>query len=88
MSGKSVNFDDKKIKRSDFYKNKKVFRIDNTDANKLLVSKEEPYVIQNSFKHFIGYNNVVRPLCVKLPQMTGYAKKFDFNSTMSFKINN
>ena len=23
MSGKSVNFDDKKIKRSDFYKNKK-----------------------------------------------------------------
>ena len=88
MSGKSVNFDDKKIKRSDFYKNKKVFRIDNIDANKLLVSKEEPYVIQNSFTYFIGYNNVVRPLCVKLPQMTGYAKKFDFNSTMSFKINN
>ena len=23
MSGKNVNFDDKKIKRSDFYKNKK-----------------------------------------------------------------
>ena len=87
MSGKSVNFDDKKVK-SDFYKNKKVFRIDNIDANKLLVSKEEPYVIQNSFTYFTGYNNVVRPLCVKLPQMTGYAKKFDFNSTMYFKINN
>ena len=87
MSGKSVNFDDKKIK-SDFYKNKKVFQIDNIDANKLLVFKEEPCVIQNSFKYFIGYNNVVRLLCVKLPQMTGYAKKFDCNSTMSFKIYN
>ena len=30
------------------------------------------------FKYFIGYNDndVIRPLCVKLPQMTGYAKKF------------
>ena len=54
MSGKSVSFDDKKIKRSDFYKNKKVFQIDNTEANKTLVSKEKPYGTQNSFKYFIG----------------------------------
>ena len=41
------------------------------------------------FKYFIGYNDndVVRPLCVKLSQMTGYAKKFDDNVTISFKIN-
>ena len=88
MSGKGVNFDDKKIRRSDFCKNKKVFQIDNIDANKILVSKEEPYDTQNSFKYFIGYNDndVIRPLCAKLPKMTGYAKKFEFNSTMSFKI--
>ena len=47
MNGKCVNFDDKKIKRSDFYKNKKVFQIDNIDANKILLSKEEPYGTQN-----------------------------------------
>ena len=78
MSGKGVNFDDKKIRRSDFYKNKKVFQIDNIDANKILVSKEEPYDTQNSFKYFIGYNDndVIRLLCAKLPKMTGYAKKF------------
>ena len=88
MSGKSVKFDDKKVKRSDFYKNKKLFQINNINVNKILVSKEEPYGTQNSFKYFIGYNgnDVIRPLCVKLPQMTGYAKKFEFNSTMSFKI--
>ena len=27
-------------------------------------------------------------LCVRLPQMTGYAKKFDENATMSFRANN
>ena len=88
MSGKSVSFDDKKIKRSDFYKNKKVFQIDNIDANKILVYKEEPYGTHNLFKYFIGYNgnDVIRRLCAKLPQMTGYAKKFEFDLTMSFKI--
>ena len=54
MGGKSVSFDDKKIKRSDFYKNKKVFQIDNIEANKTLVSKEKLYGTQNSFKYFIG----------------------------------
>ena len=67
----------KKIKRSDSYKNKKVFQIDNIDANKILVSKENLYGTQNSFKCYIGYNenDVIRLLCVKLLQMTGYAKK-------------
>ena len=78
-----MNFDDK----SDFYKNKKVAKIDDIDVNKILVSKEEPYGTKNSFKYFIGYNDndVIRPLCVKLPQMTGYVKMFDDNVTMSFK---
>ena len=88
MSRKSVNFDVKKILKSDFYKNKKVTKIDDIDVNKILVSKEEPYGTKNSFKYFIGYddNDVVRLLCVKLPQMTGYVKKFDDNVTMSFQI--
>ena len=43
MSSKSVNFGDKKIKKSDFYKNKKVAKIVDVDVNKILFSKEEPY---------------------------------------------
>ena len=31
MSGKNINFDDKKIKKSDFDKNKKVFQTDEVD---------------------------------------------------------
>ena len=85
ISGKSVNFDDKKIKKSE-----KVFQIDYIDVNKILVSKKEPYDTKNSFKYFIRYNDndVIRPLRAKLPQMTGYAKKFHENATISFKFNN
>ena len=90
MSTKNINSDDKKIKKTEFYKNKKVFQIDDIDANKILVSKKEPYGTKNTLKYFIGYNDndVIRPLCLRLPQMTGYAKKFNENATMSFKANN
>ena len=89
MSGKTINFNDKKIKKSDFYKNKKVFLIDNIDVNNILVSKKEAYCTENSFKYFIGYNDndVIRPLLVKLSQMIGYVRKFNENVTMSFKVN-
>ena len=38
----------------------------------------------------IGYkdNDVIRPICLRLPQMTSYFKKFNENATMSFRINN
>ena len=90
MTRGNINFDDKKIKKSEFYKDKKVFQIDDFDVNKILVSKKERYGTKNAFKYFIGYNDndVIRPLCVRLPQMTGYAKKFDENATMSFRANN
>ena len=90
MSGKNINFDDKKIRKSNFYKNKKLNRIDDIDVNKILVSKKEPYETKSSLKYFIGYNDndVIRPLCIRLLQMTGYARKFNENAAMSFKVNN
>ena len=37
MSTKNINFDNKKIKKSDFYKkNKKIFNTDDINANKLI----------------------------------------------------
>ena len=90
MNTKNINFDDKKIKKSNFYKNKKAFQIDNIDVNKILVSKKEPYGTKNALNYFIGYNDndVIRSLCLRLPQMTGYFKKFNENATMSFRVNN
>ena len=37
MSRKSVNFGDKKIKKSSFYKNEKIYKIDDINFNKILV---------------------------------------------------
>ena len=82
MNRSSINFNNKKIKKSDFYnKNKNIFNINDTDINKILVSKKETYGKYNSFKYFIGYNDndVIRPLYLWLSQMTGYINKFDEN---------
>ena len=73
MNRKIINFDNKKIKKSDFYnKNKKIFNIDDIDVNKILVSKKETYGKYND-------NDVIRPLYLQLSQMTGYINKFDEN---------
>ena len=57
----------KKSKNSEFYKNKKITKIDGIDVNKILVSKKESYGTKNSFKYFIGYNDndVTRPLSIR-----------------------
>ena len=82
MSRKNVNFGDKKILKSDFYKNKKVTKIDDIDVNKILVSKEKLYGTKIEYND----NDFIRPLCIKLSQMTGYVRKLEGNTTMSFKI--
>ena len=82
MSGKSINFDDKKINKSNFYKNKKLFNIHDLDVNKILISIKESCGKKNSIKYFIGHNDDD----VIDHQMIGYGKNFDSNKTMSFKV--
>ena len=86
---KEFQFRRQKNQESDFYKNKNATKIDDIDVNKILVSKEEPYVTKKSRKYFIRHNDndVIRPLCIRLPQMIGYVKNFEGSTTMSFKIN-
>ena len=40
MNKKNINFGDKKVNKSNFYKNKRLFKIDGIDVNRILVSKE------------------------------------------------
>ena len=84
MSGKNIIFHDKKIRKRTFCKNKKINNTEDIDANNILVSQK--YGNKNLLKYFIGYNgnDIIRPLCIRLPKMTGYARKFDKNATMSF----
>ena len=86
MSRKNIDFDDKKIRESNFYRNKKINRIDHIDVNNILIPRKESYGTKNLLKCFIGYNDndIIRPLCIRILQMTGYARKFNGNATMSF----
>ena len=82
----------KKIKKNKFYKNKKIFNIDDIDFNEILISIKEPYGKNNSLIHFIGYNDndVIRPLSLKLSKMTGYINEFNENENtiiMSLRVN-
>ena len=79
MNGKSINFENKKNKKKTFYKNKKLCNIHDLDVNKTLASKRESCGTKNSLKYFIGYNDddVIKPLCINLPQMIGYVKNLD-----------
>ena len=88
ISGKNIIFHDEKIKKSNFYKNKKLSKTDDLDVNKMLISKKETQGKKGPFKYYIGYNDddIIRPLCIKLPQMIGYVKSYGNNKTMSFKV--
>ena len=88
MDGKTINFDNKKVKKSDFYKNKKKIKIDETDVNKILISKKEPYGTNNTLIYFIGYNdNVIIPLCLKLSKVTSYIRELKGKITMAPRVN-
>ena len=39
----TINFDDKKVNKKAFYKNKKPYDVYNIDTEKILVSKKESY---------------------------------------------
>ena len=43
MSGKNINFNDKKIKKIILYKNKAINSIEDINVNNILVSKKDPY---------------------------------------------
>ena len=57
MRRKNIIFDDKKVNKNNFCKNKTLIERDDIDANKTLVSKRASYDTKTSFKYFIGYNN-------------------------------
>ena len=88
MRGKNIFFGDKKIKKSNFFKSKKIFdNIDEINVDKILVSEKESYGTNKSFKHFFGYNGYdnINPFLIKRPQGTSYVKHFSDNIVISFK---
>ena len=57
MTEKTINFNNKKISKSSFYRTKRLFKIDDFDVDKILISEKELCGKKNSFKYFIAYED-------------------------------
>ena len=77
------------VNRKEFHASKQVIALNLVNTNKIVVSDKFKHSNDGS-KYFIGYlddDDVIRPSCIILPQMSGYIKYFDnAGKNMSFKI--
>ena len=89
MSEKTLKFDNIRVDKKEFHKSKQLFNLDlvNVDqiviSDKLISDKYSDY----GFKYLADYKEgeIVKPLCIILPQMSGYIKYFkNGGKNMSF----
>ena len=68
----------KKLIKKTFYSSKEAILLDSVDLSKIVVSSRWK-LTDTTYKYFCGYlnNDVIKPLCVILPQVNGYIKYFD-----------
>ena len=78
MSSQKIKFGDKEVDKRKFYSSKEAILLDSVDLSKIVVSSRWK-LNDTTYKYFCGYlnNDVIKPLCVILPQMNGYIKYFD-----------
>ena len=77
MSSQKIKFGDKEVDKKKFYSSKEAILLDSVDLRKIVVSSRWK-LNDTIYKYFCGYlNNVIKPLCVILPEMSGYIKYFD-----------
>ena len=64
MSGKNTNFNDNKIRKSYFYKNKEIYNIEDIDANKISVTKNM-HMVQNMLQNLMKMRPCYLELIIK-----------------------
>ena len=75
MSKKTLQFNDILLNKKEFHKSKESIDLFSVNIDQIVVSNK--FKRNNeSFKHFIGYQKgeILKPLCIILPQMCGYIK--------------
>ena len=86
MSSQQIKFGDKEVDKKKFYSSREAILLDSVDLSKIVVSSRWK-LNDTAYKYFCGYlnNDVIKLLCVILPQMRGYIKYFDNSGkNMSF----
>ena len=89
MSEQTLKFGKDVVNKKDFHASKQTIALDLVENSRILVSDKFNFSDEGC-KYFIGYlhdDDVIKPLCIILPQMSGYIKYFDNGGkNMSFKI--
>ena len=89
MSKQTLKFGDIVVHKRKFHASKQAIPLNPINTNNIVVSYRIKHN-DNGYKYFIGClhgDDVIRPLCIILPQMSGYIKYFDNGGeNMSFKI--
>ena len=88
MSEKTLKFDNIRVNKKEFHKSKQPIDLDLINVDQIVVSDKFKHS-DDGFKYFIGYkeSEIVKPLCIILPQMTVYIKYFENSGkNMSFVI--
>ena len=72
MSEKKLKFDDVEVNKKEFQVSKQPIALILVNVNQISISHKVKHS-DTSLKYFIGYkdNNIVRTLCIILPQMSG-----------------
>ena len=86
MSSRKIKFGDKEVDKKELYSFKQAISLDSVDLSKIVVLNKWK-INDTTYKYSCGYlnNDVIQPLCVILPQMSGYIKYFDVGGkNMSF----
>ena len=78
MGERTLKFNNTKINKKEFHKSKQAIDLNSVDTDKIVVSDKLGHS-EEGFKYFIGYqeDEIVKPLCIILPQMNGYIKYFE-----------
>ena len=78
MSEKTLKFNNIRLNKKEFHKSKQPIDLMSVNVDQIVVSDKFKHN-NEGFKYFIGYKEgeIVKPLCIILPQMSGYIKYFE-----------
>ena len=85
MSEKTLKFDNIRVNKKEFHKSKQPIKLDFVNINQIVISDKFKHS-DDGFKYFIGYKEgeIVKPLCITLPQRSGYIKYFENDGKTCF----
>ena len=78
LSGETFKFDNIKLNKKEFHESKQPIDLDLVNIDQTVVSDKFKHS-DDGFKYFITYKEgeIVKPLSIILPQMSGYIKYFE-----------